>query len=196
LGGIGTPFFGADEQVRVAGTQLLCQTGQVVRAEPIATLRSGAAFALGGLPDIAWAESFDAPPPGDLDEELIANSEGPAFLSEWFGFVFSVLEELRSDQASVEANRVQLWPEHFDASFDCLPDPRRSGFGASPGDGAIDEPYLYVVPSHFEQVPPSELWNSRAFSGAILLLSEFLDAPDQRQAALSFFRRCRAALEV
>jgi hypothetical protein len=196
LGGIGTPFFGADEQVCVAGAQLVRQKGDVARAEPVATLRSGAAFALGGPPDIVGAESFDAPPPGGFDDELAADTEATTFLSDWFGFAFSVLEEVRSDPASVEANRVQLWPEHFDASFDCLSGDRRSGFGASPGDTAVGEPYLYVIPSHFDRVLAGDVWNSRVFSGAMLPLSEFVAAADQRGAALSFFRRCRAALEV
>jgi hypothetical protein len=196
LGGIGTPFFGADEQVRVAGAQLVRQKGDVAIAEPVATLRSGAAFALGGPPDSVWAESFDAPPPGCIDDELAADTEAGAFLGDWFGFAFSVLEELRSDPASIEANRVQLWPEHFDASFDCLPGDRRSGFGASPGDAAVGEPYLYVVPSHIDRVLAGDVWNSCGFSGAVLPLSDFVAASDQRGAALSFFRECRTALEA
>jgi hypothetical protein len=196
LGGIGTPFFGSDEQVRLADARLVHQQGGTARIEPIATLRSAAAFVLGGAPDIAWAEAFDAPAPGGFDDELPADTEASSFLGDWFGFAFSVLEELRSDPASLDANRVQLWPEHFDASFDCLPGDRRALFGASPGDGAIGEPYLYVIPSHFDQVPASEVWNSPALSGAALRLSEFRQEADQREAALSFFRQCRAALEV
>ncbi|MBV8295363.1 MAG: hypothetical protein JO085_00885, partial [Acidimicrobiia bacterium] len=52
----------------------------------------------------------------------------------WYGFAWSVLEELRSDAGSVEPSRVQLWPEHFDAAFDCLDERRRATFGASPGE--------------------------------------------------------------
>src|SRR3954468_635101 len=37
FGGFGTPFFGADEQVRVAGRDLVVQRGDAATAEPITT---------------------------------------------------------------------------------------------------------------------------------------------------------------
>jgi hypothetical protein len=197
LGGIGTPFFGADEQVRVAGTSLVHQRGEVAVVEPVTTLRRAAEFVLADTPDRAWAEAFDVPPPGDIDEELAVDPAAAAFLGDWYGFAYSVLEELRAEPASEDPSRVQLWPEHFDAAFDCISDEhhRRAGFGASPGDTAVAEPYLYVLPWHFEEVPASEVWNATSFAGAILPLSQFVDAPDQRGAALDFFRRCRRVLE-
>ena len=42
LGGIGTPFFGADEQVRIRGTDLVRQRGEQAWAEPITTLDKAA----------------------------------------------------------------------------------------------------------------------------------------------------------
>jgi hypothetical protein len=198
LGGLGTPFFGADEQLRLAGANLVRQRGDAAVAEPVTTLARAAAFVLDGPPDVAWAEPFDVPPPGALDEQLPVDPAAAAFLGDWYGFAYSVLEELRAEAASVEPSRVQLWPEHFDAAFDCLPDEahRRAGFGASPGDAAVGEPYLYVVPWHFDEVPASELWNADSFRGGILPLSQLVDAPDQRGTALEFFRRCRAVLET
>jgi hypothetical protein len=193
-GGFGTPFFGADEQVRVVGTRLVRQQGGTASVEPVTTLAQAAAFVLDGPPDIAWAEPFDVPPPGDPDKDLEIEPEAAKFLGDWYGFAYSVLEELRADPESVQASRVQLWPEHFDAAFDCLEPPHRAGFGASPGDAAVDEPYLYVVPHSFEDAPSSELWNATGFRGALLPLSEFVDASDQRAAALAFFRSRRALL--
>ena len=38
------------------------------------------------------------------------------------------------------------------------------------------------------------LWNATTFTGAILRLGEFLDAADQRAAALAFLRARRDAL--
>src|SRR5438270_12992294 len=38
LGGFGTPFFSADEQVRIAGDQVVLQRGDDAAAEPITTL--------------------------------------------------------------------------------------------------------------------------------------------------------------
>jgi hypothetical protein len=195
LGGLGTPFFGADEQLRVAGGTLLRQRGAIAEAAPITSLNQAAAFALDGPPDTAWAEPFDAPPPGDLDERLPVDPEAAAFLGDWYGFAWSVLEELRAEPASVDAGRVQLWPEHFDAAFECLGGPRRAVFGASPGDAAVPEPYLYVAPEQFAAAPPDGYWNATSFRGAILPLGALLEADDQRAAALAFLRRGRALLE-
>jgi len=194
LGGLGTPFFGSDAQVRVVGTRLVRQDDTAVRVEPVTTLAAAAAFVLDGPPDVAWAEPFDVPPAGDVDEALPVDKEAAAFLGDWYGFAYSVLEELRSDPESTETSRVQLWPEHFDAAFDCLPEGSRAGFGASPGDAAVDEPYLYVAPFEFDGAPASDLWNAESFRGAILPFSQFVDAADQRAAALAFYRRCRGAL--
>jgi hypothetical protein len=195
LDGVGTPFFGADEQVRVADTQLVRQTGGSAEAEPITTLARAAARVLDAPPDISWAKGFDVPSPGDVDAPLPITSESARLLGNWFGFAYSVLESLRADLASTEPNRVQLWAEHFDAAFDCLSGDRRATFGASPGDNAISEPYLYVLPQQFEPLPPSARGNADSFRGVVLPLHEFVDAPDQRAAALTFFRSRRDALQ-
>jgi hypothetical protein len=194
FGGIGTPFFGDDEQVRVVGTHLVRQRAGAAVAEPIGTLAAAAALVLDGPPDVASAEQFDVPPPGDLDDELRIDDEAAAFLGDWYGFAYSVLEELRADPVSIDPSRVQLWPEHFDAAFDCLPDDRRATFGGSPGDAGIEEPYLYVLPADFDAAPASDCWNAETFNGGLLRMSDFVDAPDQRGAALAFYRRCRDVL--
>ncbi|HMF03779.1 MAG TPA: hypothetical protein VKH17_03120 [Acidimicrobiia bacterium] len=149
---------------------------------------------LDGPPDVAGAEQFDVPPAGDVDAELPVDSQAAAFLGDWYGFAYSVLEELRSEPESVDTTLVQLWPEHFDAAFDCCPGDRRATFGATPGDAGHTGPYLYVIPSNFAAAPASEVWNSTTFDGAVLPMRDFVDAPDQRAAALTFFRRCRDVL--
>ncbi|MGH9038653.1 MAG: hypothetical protein ACRDZ3_00305 [Acidimicrobiia bacterium] len=188
-GGFGTPFFGADDQVRVAGGRLVRGSDEI----PITTLSAAAALVLDGPPDEAWAEGFDVPPMGDPDQELGVDPDAAAFLGNWFGFAWSVLEELRSDRSCTDAGRVQLWPEHFDAAFDCLPENRRVTFGASPGDAAVPEPYLYVLPWNLDGDDP-DLWNAKSFRGAILPFGDLVDPPDQRGAALAFLRQRRAAL--
>lgn len=195
LGGFGTPFFGADEQVRIAGTRLVRQQGDAVEADALTTLAGAGALALDGPPDLDWVGELDVPPAGDLDEELAVDAASADFLGDWYGFAYSVLEELRADRDSVEANRVQLWPEHFDAAFDCLAGDRRATFGASPGDAAVAEPYLYVLPWHLDDAS-SALWNAGSFRGAILPLDDLVDAPDQRAAALHFLRERHAALRA
>lgn len=188
LGGFGTPFFGDDEQVRVEGTTLVRQRGEHAAAEPLTTLAAAAAFVLDGPPDLAWAEPFDVPAPGDPDAPIPVDPAAAAFLGDWYGLAVSVLEALRAEPAIGDAGRVQLWPEHFDLAFDALAGDSRTTFGASPGDAAVPEPYFYVLPA----VPDgSDLWTAEAFTGAILRFDELLAAPDQRAAVLAFLRTCR-----
>lgn len=196
LGGFGTPFFGEDEQVRVAGDSIVVQSADSAASLPITSLRAAATFALGSEPDLAWAESFDVPEAGDLDETLAVDPAAAAWLADWYGFGYSVLEQLRAEPESTDAGRVQLWAEHFDCAFECLSeaDGRRAGYGFSPGDAAIPEPYVYVVPWAFERAPASALWNAEAFNGAVLRFSDFAEAPDQRARALTFLRERRALL--
>jgi hypothetical protein len=193
LGGFGTPFFGVDEQVRVAGTTFVRQRGTTVKTAAVTTLADGATLVLDGPPDGTWAAGLDVPAPGDVDEKLPVDSDAARFLGDWYGFAWSVLEELRREPASADPSRVQLWPEHFDAAFDCLPEARRATFGASPGDAAVAEPYLYVTSAGVEAVP-SDLWNASTFRGAILPLAQLVDADDQRAHALEFFRARRGLL--
>src|SRR5262249_38541322 len=63
FGGIGTPFFGADEQVRVAATNVVRLRSGASSAEPITTLARAAVFVLDGPPDVAGAGQIHAPPP-------------------------------------------------------------------------------------------------------------------------------------
>ena len=195
LGGFGTPFFGADEQVRVAGGRLVRQRADAAEAEPITTLARAAAFVLGAPPDTGAAAGHDLPPMGDPEQELPVDPLAAAYLGDWYGFAVSVLEELRADPMATDSGRVQLWPEHFDLAVDCLPGGRaaRATFGASPGDADVGEPYLYVLHGG-EPAGGAELWNAQSFAGAILPLGDVLCAGDQRGAARAFMRERLAVL--
>jgi len=154
-GGFGTPFFGADEQLRVEGVELVRVDGG----------EEASREAIGGV-----------------------SAEAVAALADWYGFVTSVLEELRARAApELEASRVQLWPEHFDVSTELGAEATgaRAGYGGSPGDGDHDEPYLYVVPWTAE--PEGELWGAKGFVGAELPYADLMAADDQRATALDFF---------
>jgi hypothetical protein len=194
-GGLGTPFFGADEQVRIAGDRLIRQRGGHAVAEGISSLNRAAELVLDGPPDLAWAQGFDVPAAGDLDERLAVDPAAAAFLADWTGFAWSVLEEVRAEQASTQPGRTQLWAEHFDAAFDCLPPERRVTLGASPGDRDHDEPYLYVLPANFDDAQPSRFWNAEHFRGAVLRVGELAGESDQRAAACAFLREGRDLLE-
>ena len=185
-GGFGTPFFGADVQVRVEGDVLVVVRENREWRGRITTLRDAAEFIGHEL------TRFDAA----IDDGPLP-IEGPAarFLGDWYGFGASVLEQLRAECPDDEPSRVQLWPEHFDIAVELgsEADGARAGYGCSPGDDDHPEPYCYVTP--WSGRPDGDLWQATAFEGAELPFSELLGAEDQRGAALDFFRvRLRALL--
>jgi hypothetical protein len=106
-----------------------------------------------------------------------------------------VLEQLRAEALPEwEPSRVQLWPEHFDVAVEIGNEQAelRAALGGSPGDDTHPEPYLYVAP--WTAPPEGELWQAVGFPGAELSYAELLAAPDQRAAALEFFRVRLSAL--
>lgn len=197
--GFGTPFFGPDDrQVRVEGLDLIDQRGSGAAATPLTTLAAAAAHVDVEI-DRTKPESFDVPGPGDLDAPLAIEVDGAAFLADWFGFGWSVLEQVRIDTDSgLEPSRPQLWPEHFDPAFEAGDEAsgRRAGFGASPGDhheGGDPEPYLYLSLWSRDDVPDHEFWNTPF--GAKLAYADLAAADDQRATALDFFSRGRSLLQ-
>ncbi|HEX6300331.1 MAG TPA: hypothetical protein VF148_07705 [Acidimicrobiia bacterium] len=94
-----------------------------------------------------------------------------------------------------DVSRVQLWPEHFDPAVEIgsQDEGRRASYGASPGDDAHPEPYLYVAAwSEIDRADP--FWNDTTFNGASLSYSYILDSDDQLQTALFFFGRAHERL--
>lgn len=188
-GGFGTPFFGADRQLRVDGDELVVVAAGVSRSTPIATLAdAGGQAGLGAA--ALGALGADAGAPLDVDRAAAG------FLGDWFGFAASVLEQLRAESGPErDPSRTQLWPEHFDLSVELGAEAagQRAGYGCSPGDDAYAEPYCYVT-LWTARPDPGELWNADGFPGAVLPFADLLAAEDQRAAALAFFRERLAAL--
>lgn len=185
LGGFGTPFFGADAQVRVEDGRLVVQEGADARRAPITTV--GAARQLLGPLAAPVETAPEAPLEVDVDAAIA--------LGDLYGFATSILEELRYDAPpSLEASRTQLWPEHFDVSVELGGEAAgaRAGYGCSPGDEQHSEPYLYVVP--WGEVPSGPNWQASGFNGAEFNYAQLVEAPDQRAAALEFFRACQRDL--
>lgn len=186
LGGFGTPFFGADAQIRVDGAELVIDAGAGERRHPVTTISATAAaigFDLRGAHEAA------------LDAPLEIDAAASRFIGEWLGFVTSVLEQLRAEAPEEwEPSRVQLWPEHFDLAVELGNEEaeRRATLGGSAGDEGHPEPYLYVAP--WTARPFGDLWKAKGFPGAELPYSELVAADDQRGAALEFFRVRLAAL--
>ena len=204
-GGFGTPFFrrdGLDTQIRVVAGQIVVQCGEEVSVAPIDSLAAAAAHC--GVAPGTEAAEHDSPPLDDIQRELRVDAELTAFLGDWFGFAFSVLEELRLAPGAADVGRTQLWPGHFDPAVELTAgepatDPaggsspasdeddisRRATYGASPGDQHNPAPYLYVGPWGGSDDDP--YWNAESFGGAALGYEALLSAPDQRRAALEFF---------
>lgn len=194
-GGFGTPFFGDDEQIRVEGDLLVVQRRGTVRSQRLTTVVDAAEF-VGVAYRERWFEGFHDPlAPRDPTDLLHVDAVAAAALGDWFGFATAVLEELRRTDGAEAVGRVQLWPEHFDASVE-LGDAgtgRRASYGASPGDDAHPEPYLYVAAwGEIDRSDP--YWNDTAFNGASLAYRRLLAADDQYATALAFLRRGHARL--
>lgn len=192
LGGFGTPFFGENRQVRVVGTQLVDQTGDTARTATITSLAAAAEF-LGTDIDAETAAEHDSPSVGDVDETLAIDADAAEFLGRWYGMAFAALEAVRHDPASVDASRPQLWPGHFDPAIEVGDEDHRGSYGASPGDHAIDEPYLYVSiwwPDRIGIDTDDPFWNAPSFTGAIKRLSDFGDG-DPVTEATAFWNAAR-----
>jgi hypothetical protein len=181
-GGFAAPRTPDGGSARVDGADLVvCRAGSE-RAVPLTTLAS-AASALGiapGSPPVFTPTTelrADAPLDVDLDAAVV--------LGAWFGFTWSILGELGGPT---------LWPEHFDAALDLGDEAAgtRGTFGASPGDAAHPEPYLYVT--HWADNGGDEYWNDTAFPGASLTYRALTEAVDPRGAAHDFYARGRTAL--
>jgi hypothetical protein len=183
-GGFGTPFFGADEQLRVEGDALIRQRDGDAELLKIMSLAEVAAFAGVTLSEDPGVGS-DLPGLGDPDAALPIDPSAAARLGDWYGFSASVLEQFRAElnAAGRACGRVQIWPEHFDMGCNI----EGVNFGCSPGDASLAEPYLYVGPWNTDRLPDSDFWNA-AF-GAVLPYNELLGVSDQRETALGFLRR-------
>lgn len=192
LGGFGTPFFGDDRQIRVEGDQLIDQQAGQVRSTPITTLQAAADF-LGTAIDTETAAEHDSPLVGDANEPLAVDRAAADFLGNWYGMGFAALESVRADAASVDPSRPQLWPGHFDPAIEIGDEDHRGSYGASPGDHAIAEPYLYVSvwwPDRINIDAANPAWNAPSFTGAILKLADF-GPGDPVEVAATFFGSIR-----
>lgn len=187
-GGFGTPVFefeGAQHQVRVDGDELVHREGGAER-RAILTSLSGAAEILTGL--LLADADFD-------DEPLAVDPVASRALGAWYGFAEPLLAVLVAEAGEADAGTIpRLWPEHFDIAIEVGDESAglRANYGASPGDGDHDEPYLYVGP--WTAAMSGELWNARGFSGADLSYSELLSSSDPSATAIDFFCSRRDAL--
>jgi hypothetical protein len=196
-GGFGTPPYtnagGEEEQVRIEGIALLVVRNEEPWSVPITTVAEAARTV--GIEPGAPAEVYTPSTPLEPDAPLTVDEGAAERLGAWYELTGSVLERLRADASEADApSLVQLWPEHFDLATEVGSEERggRGTFGASPGDDAHPEPYLYVT--HWADVAADPYWNETAFAGATLGYRDLLGAADPFTHALEFFGRGRALL--
>jgi len=109
--------------------------------------------------------------------------------------VQTVFEEAKTAICG-ECAPIQLWPHHFDLSFEwfaahLLTSDTRSnsdegrrqiGFGFSPGDEGHDQPYFYANPWPFDQtltelpLPGSARWHVEGWNGTLITYAEVQSA--------------------
>jgi hypothetical protein len=190
-GGFGVPPLPSGTNARVDGAALVVGTTSAL----LSTIDDAAA-ALGIEPG-APATVYTPTTPLAPGAKLVVDADAAIALAAWFALGWTALEALRADADPDEnASDPTLWPEHFDAAIDLGDEDlgARGTFGASPGDAAHREPYLYVT--HWTEVPDDPYWNDATFPGASLSYSTVAAAPDAIAAAQDFFARGRATLSA
>lgn len=186
-GGFGTPEFDG-KVLRVEGDRLVITEEGDSKAHTFSTVRGAVEF-LGHEYEEEWFEDFRDPlDPMHPDESLEVDPASTRVLGQWFAYAWVLLNELRTHGAERdEVTEVQLWPEHFDAAIEMGPQDEgaRASYGASPGDEAHHEPYLYV--SAWGEIDRSNpYWNDESFNGSSLPYQELRRSADPVAKGLEF----------
>jgi hypothetical protein len=188
--GFGTPRFGDDERVRIDGTALVHEQAGTERRTAITTLRDAAAFV--GVP--LGAPAVYTPATAlDPDRPLTIDHDAALALGDWYALGGALLADLRVAHADQPSSESQIWPEHFDLACEIgnADAGARANYGASPGDGGIPQPYLYVGP--WEAARRTGILGAYPF-GAALTYDELRHAPEAGGAGRQFFEAALAVL--
>jgi hypothetical protein len=190
-GGFGTPTLGDGERVRVDGIELVYERPGTTTRVGITTLGTAAQFV--GVPLGPPAGVYTPTTPCAPDLSIAVDADAAHALAAWFAFGDALLADLRERYAAHDPSSATLWPEHFDLACD-LGDERagtRAGYGASPGDDVIDQPYLYVGPWE-----PSRRTGKLATHpfGAAMTYADLAAAADSKGAGMDFFLEGAALL--
>jgi hypothetical protein len=190
-GGFGTPAFGDGERVRVEGVELVHERPGTVTRIGLTTLGTAAQFV--GVPLGAPADIYKPTTPCAPDLSIAPDPDAAHALAAWIALGDSLLAELRDTYAAHAPTSSTIWPEHFDLACE-LGDGTagtRAGYGASPGDASIPEPYLYVQP--WEPSRRTGKLGTQSF-GAALTYGDLAPASDARGAGLDFLLEGAALL--
>lgn len=167
------------------GRRLAVVDGEFVVIEPDGRRRATALTTVAAVAEFAGVEpglpagTYQAATVSDPGAPLDVDKATARMLAEWYGTSDEALRQL-ARELDDGAQEPVLWPEHFDIGItvDAV------NYGASPGDDAVTEPYLYVGP-HAGPPRRDDFWN--ASFGAVLRRSEVDSVAD----ALAFFRHGR-----
>ncbi len=186
-GGFGTPEFDG-KVLRVEGDRLIVEDETGSESHTFSTVREAVEF-LGHEYEEEWFSDFHDPlDPLHPDEELEIDPVATRVLSQWFGFSWVLLNELRAHATDDDdVTEVQLWPEHFDVATEIGSQEagERASYGASPGDESNPEPYIYV--GAWGEIDRSNpYWNNESFNGASMTYEQLRGSEDPLRAGLDF----------
>lgn len=184
-GGFRTPPFGADSRfLAVDGTDLVVGGPAGSQRSALTTLRAAAEFA--GITPGAPASVYAPATPLSPDEPLVIGPVAARVLASWYALGAQALELFAAEIPGDEPGPAVLWPEHFDVGITA----GAVNYGASPGDGHIPDPYLYVGPH--DGPPPG----GRAFWNAPFGAARTIHQIGAVAGAVAFFRDGRARVRT
>ena len=188
--GFSTQVLADGARVHVDATAIVCDRATDSRRHQLTTLQAASAF-LGvplGAPPVYTAATAWEP-----DRPLAVDRDAALALGDWFALVAALLLDVRANHPDVSSTESQIWPEHFDLACEVgdAAAGTRANFGASPGDAAIPEPYLYVGP--WEAGRRTGLLGTHPFGGA-RTYSELRRAGEAGAEGRQFFESALAQL--
>jgi hypothetical protein len=150
-GGFGTPPFVDGRVIAVEGTDLVVTGRGVSERAPLTTVRAAAEL-VGTEPGFPTAgETATRLEP---DARLAVDPAAARVIADWFALGEQALQRLSREIAEEAPSGAVLFPEHFDLGVTA----GRANYGASPGDGDIALPYVYVGPHGGR--PAGDFWNA------------------------------------
>jgi hypothetical protein len=153
------PWAGGIATVKPVGGRRLAVVGDTLvvvdpdgsrRSAPLTTVGAAAAFA-GIAPGLRG--SYPPATPADPDIPLTVDREAAGTLAAWYALGDAALRRLA--QRLGRPQEPVLWPEHLDLGITV----DEVNYGCSPGDAAINDPYLYVGP-HAGPPVRDDFWNT------------------------------------
>lgn len=173
-GGFRTPALPDGTVLAVEAADLTVTRPGEVRRAPLTTV-SHAAHLAGTVAGFPWTKTPPATP-FEPDARLTVDTAAAEVLAGWFDLGAQALAALAHEVPEDEPGDAKIYPEHFDLGMVAA----EVNYGVSPGDAAIELPYLYVGP---HEGPPAQddYWN--APFGAFRSIID-IDSPED---ALAFF---------